>query len=513
MSIDDFMVEEYPSDTSCQLNDSGIMEILEELRSDNGGNYKIGVLKKYKDNELLQKVLHYTYTPFKQYYLKQLPSWVGSMNESGSYISLEDGIKFLDTLANRDITGNNAREQLSFTIDHMTENDATVLLHIIDRDINCGISGKSVNKVWKELIPEIPYMRCEKLNEKTKKNITYPAIVQLKADGLFVNIVKHNKTVYCMTRNGTKFHITKINESLEMLKDVDDFVVTGEVVVYKDNKPLSRKESNGRANSYIKRETTRQSILEKQKKLMESGKGSSKTFDKLVKDITEKELEWKETEDNLVIEGWDCISYKHWTDGKSVTSYSTRFENYKQLASKYDFFDIIPTVTVNNFEDAQKQANEWMLEGFEGGVLKNLIGPWENKTSKNQIKLKAELDADLICVDYLEGDGDFKGGIGSLVCQTSCGQLVVNVGSGLTRFDRGLQRVDEDDMSKGIKFREDLTDLETYFNTTYKDKIIEIKYNEVIQSDSKDTWSLFLPIFLSVRDDKDTADTLERLQS
>jgi hypothetical protein len=39
-------------------------------------------------------------------------------------------------------------------------------------------------------------------------------------------------------------------------------------------------------------------------------------------------------------------------------------------------------------------------------------------------------------------------------------------------------------------------------------KIAAVKYNEVITSKGKDTKSLFLPVFLEIREDKDTADIL-----
>jgi len=491
---------------------SGILDIFKELRADNSATYKLNTLKKYKDNEQLKEVLLATYTPFKQYYIKQIPEFVSGMNETGTFITLDQAMQFLEKLSKRELTGNAAREQLSYTIDHMEQDDAEVLRLILDRSVDCGISHKTVNKVWKGLIGEIPYMRCEKLTDKTKKGIKYPALVQLKADGTFVNVIKHNKVVSCMTRNGTEFHVGKITEYFErVLSDIDNFVITGEVVLYKDGKVLDRKTGNGRITSYVKRETTRASILEKQKKLVDNGKLESAAFKKLSKDLTDKELEWIETEDMLVLEGWDLIEYSDWAAGKSDTPYTERFDKFKEISKDCPFLDIIPTQTINNFEEAQSFANQMMSEGLEGGVLKNINGHWENKTSKNQIKLKAERDADLLCIGYTPGTGDNEGGIGSLVCVTDDRLLEVSIGTGLSRDDRGLQRVDENDMSQGLKLRDDIISIDKFFDDTYKDKIIQAVYNEVINSNGKDTHSLFLPVYQGVRFDKDTADTLPRL--
>lgn len=491
---------------------SGILDIFKELRANNSATYKIDILKKHKDNEMLKDVLLATYSPFKQYYIKQIPEFNEMMNETGTYITLDQGIQFINKLANREITGNTAKEQLSFTIDHMKSDDAEVLRLILDRSIDCGISYKTVNKVWKGLIGEVPYMRCEKLTDKTKKGVKYPALVQLKADGTFINIVKHNKVVSCLTRNGTEFQVGKITEYFErVLDEVDNIVITGEVVLYKDGKVLDRKTGNGRVNSYVKRETTRASILEKQKSLVNQDKMNSKTFKKLVDDITAKEVDWSNTEEMLTLEGWDLIDYEDWTKGKSDKPYIERFEQFKTIAEECPFLDIIPTQIVNSFEEAQKFANDMMNKGLEGGVLKNINGIWENKTSKNQIKLKAERDADLLCIGYTPGTGDNEGGIGSLICVTSDNLLEVSIGTGLSREDRGLQRVDEEDMSLGLKVRDDIESIDKYFEETFKNKIIQSVYNEVISSNGKDTYSLFLPVYQNVRFDKDTADTLQRL--
>ena len=485
-----------------------INNIYETLRENNSSIYKIDVLMQNKDNELLKEVLEYTYTPFKQYYLKQIPDYRPSSNAFNIY-TLSDGLRVLDRMARREISGNNAKDIVLNLLEGLSPSDAKVIVHILERSINCGLSLKTINKVWKDLIPEIPYMRCEKLSEKTKKNIKYPAIVQLKADGTFLNIIKSDMVVTCMTRNGTSFHINKVTEYFErVLQYKDNFVITGEAVVYKDGKVLPRKIGNGLINSYIKREETRESALEKMKQLVNKGKGASGTFKKLQVDLAEKEDEWNFVEDNIFIEGWDYIDYNDWVAGKSNVKYSDRFKTFNEIAEDCEFLTSIPTKTINNFDEANDFAVEMMNIGLEGGVLKNLDGIWENKTSKNQIKLKAELDADLLVVGYEVGKDNFNGGIGALICETSDGKLIVSVGSGFDLSGRNLRRVDLEDASKGLEV---ISDIRKFYEETYHNKIIALKYNEVIKSKSKNTYSLFLPVFDEVRFDKDVADTLERL--
>ena len=489
-----------------------IYDIILELRADNSTKYKSTVLEKYKANELFQRVLQYTYSPRKQFYIKQIPDYVPSMNE-GVTSDLDVVFRLLDKLANREISGNDAKGIVSATLDSLTDKDAEVFKLILDRSLDCGISEKSINKVWKNLIEEVPYMRCEKLSDKTKKGINYPALVQLKADGSFINIIKHNKDIMCMTRNGTTVHIGKVAEFFHnVTPELDNFVMMGEMVLIKNGLPLPRKTGNGLINSYAKREATRQSILDKQKALIKNGKGASTTFKKLSKELHEREIDWASTEQMMVIDVWDMVPYNDWSNGKYVAPYIDRLTSVKIISEQCPFISKIETMEVNSFNEAMSFARQRMQDGLEGGVLKNLHGIWEDGTSKDQIKIKAVLDADLLITGYTLGDGDFEGGIGSLIGQTSDGLLITNVSSGLTRHDRGLERVDEEDMSKGIRLRSDIKDINTFFEETYNDKIMAVRFNDLSKSDDNDYWTVTHGVFEEVRFDKSVADTLERLQ-
>ena len=489
-----------------------IYDIILELRSDNSSKYKSAVLEKYKNNELFKKVLHYTYSPKMQFNIKQIPTYTPSMNE-GITSELDVVFPLLDKLANREITGNDAKMLVSATLDSLKEGDAEVFKLILDRSLDCGISDKTINKVWKDLIEEFPYMRCEKLTEKTKKGVNYPAYVQLKADGSFINIILESDTVTCMTRNGTQIRLTKVAEFFQnKMKEVNGTVIMGEIVLMKDGKPLPRKTGNGLINSYAKREATRESILDKQKELVRKGKGASPTFKKLSKELADREIEWEKTSDMMHIFGWDSVEYSAWVKGVENTPYDVRFERYKSVIAGCDFMSPIETVVVNSFQEAVTYAKSQMEHGLEGGVLKNITGIWEDGTSKDQIKIKAVIEADLIVTGYTPGEGDFEGGIGALTGETIDGLLISSVSSGLSRFDRGLERVDESDMSKGLRLRSDITDIDTFFKETYMSKIIAVKCNDLSKADGNDYWTLSHPVYVEVRDDKNKADTLERLQ-
>lgn len=483
-----------------------IYSIIEEIRSNSSSKFKESIIEKYKDDALFKRVLVATYSPFIQYYVKQLPDVTGRVMFSNGVMSLDEALERLDALSNREITGNSAREYIADMLCSLEPEDGEVLKLILDRNLSCGVSVKTINTVHGNLIGEIPYMRCEKNNEKTRKKIVYPAIAQLKADGTFLNTIKHMKTSTCMTRNGSGFGIPKVNEYMERHIDEDNFVLIGEAVVVRNGKPLSRKESNGLVTSLIKREDTRESMLNKQKEAIATKKQAK--FNKLVTELHEKEQEWSETEQDLVLQVWDLVPYSEWVSGIYNEAYSVRLKHVSNMFKDCPFVEIIPTVQVNSYEEALQYAQDMMKQGLEGAVLKNVKGIWENKTSKDQIKLKAELDADLLIIGYDKGEGDFLGGIGSLIGQTLDGDLIVNVGTGLSREQRGLERVDENDFSKGLR---PVMDSDEFFEQNYKGKIMAVSYNEAIKSKDRDTYSLFLPVFNEVRIDKTVPDTLKRL--
>ena len=126
-----------------------------------------------------------------------------------------------------------------------------------------------------------------------------------------------------------------------------------------------------------------------------------------------------------------------------------------------------------------------MAQGHEGIILKSTAGLYENKRVNHQIKIKAELEADLVVTDWIEGTGRNEGRLGALTVESADGSVKVNVGSGFS---------DE--------LRDEIT------KDTILGSIITVRYNEIIQDKNSSTKSLFLPRFLEVRLDKDTADIL-----
>ena len=143
---------------------------------------------------------------------------------------------------------------------------------------------------------------------------------------------------------------------------------------------------------------------------------------------------------------------------------------------------------VQDMDEANAKFEEYLKLGLEGIILKNMQSGWEDKRAKHQIKFKGELECDLKIVAVEEGSGKFAGQLGAIVCESSDGKIKVNVGSGFN--DAHRKSLTEKDLLG---------------------KIVAVKYNARIKNKSGDE-SLFLPIFVEIREDKDIADSSKEIK-
>ena len=456
-----------------------ILDIIKELRQDSSLNYKKDILRKYSDYEPFQKFLVYVYNPRVNYFMKKLPN-VLSYGQTEQ--SITEMYSLLEQLKQREITGNQAQEVVREYLLNTNQVIRELFELVIGRDIRAGVGVGIINEVYKGLIAEIFYCRCSKLDEKTLERFdTIPNgfLTQDKLDGQFSYIIKEDNIVYMLTRAGTAWTSDNLKE--DMLK-CSDGVYIGEALIYKEGKPLDRKTGNGMINKFIKRDSTLESLQEKL-----SQETSRKKWDKLQSELKFKLVEFTEIDKALHFVIWDSLTLEEFEEGLSTRPYTERFGEAIKATFMTSKLKPVSSYRVYSMKEAQAIADDFISEGGEGAIVKKLDTIWKDGTSKDMLKIKAVLDADLVCVDVEEGSGKYKGKVGALVLETSCGRLRVKVGTGLNDLDR----------AKPFDY--------------YIGKVIEIQYNEFTKSKSKSTDSLFLPRFVEVREDKNTATSYEEI--
>ena len=461
-----------------------ILEIIKELRQDSSLNYKKDILRKYSDYEPFKEFLIRVYNPRINYYMKKIPDIVSYETKEQNLSGLRD---VLNVLSGRMATGNDAINYVRNFLLEATQTVRELFELAIGRDIRAGVGVGIINEVYKGLIEDTFYQRCSKLDEKTLERFdTMPEgfLTQAKLDGQFSYIIKANDTLTMLTRAGTAWISDNLKE--DMLK-CSDGVYIGEALIYKDGKPLDRKTGNGLINKFIKRETTLESLQNKIDTVLNSGRYLTGKNLKISEEIKQKEQEFAEIDKALHFVIWDSLTLHEFEEGLSTRPYTERFGEAIKATFMTSKLKPVSSYRVYSMKEAQAIADDFISEGGEGAIVKKLDTMWKDGTSKDMVKIKAVLDADLLCVDVEGGSGKYKGKVGALVLETSCGRLRVKVGTGLNDLDR----------AKPFDF--------------YIGKVIEIQYNEFIKSKSKSTDSLFLPRFIEVREDKNTATSYEEI--
>lgn len=421
-------------------------EFFNTLASNNSRNFKLELLESHKSDETLKEIINLALNPFINFYIRKIPQHFTD-KEFSNYVSLEDALNSLSALYTRELTGNAAIYYLSSLLGSMSSDDAKVIERIISKDLKCGVSIATVNKIWKNFIPEFPVMLASQYSERLIEKINWSAIVQEKIDGARFSAIVSENTVEFFSRNGKVIEIPNKelqNDFIQLGKRFNESVVfDGElIVVNDDNGVIERKTSNGIMNKCIQ--------------------GT----------ITEKEAM------NFRTVIWDYIPLTEFKKGFWNVTNEERINTLLAINFHSKYIDVVTTNFVNNLEEAIILFQKNLQLGKEGIILKDRLGIWENKRSTKLIKFKNELEMDMEVIDWIEGTGKYEGMLGSLTCRNN--DVIVNVGSGFTENER---KVLTRDYMVG--------------------KIITVKYNEVIEDKRTGQKSLFLPIFVTIREDLD----------
>jgi hypothetical protein len=414
----------------------------DELAANSSRNFKIEQLNLNKDNAVLREVVRLALDPFTQFYQRKIPKY--TPNTTAHAASLQSMLPSLGDLSGRVVTGNAAIDRLTAILEVVSADDAKVIERIIQKDLKCGVQVSTANAVWTGLVLEYPVMLCSPFEQKLVDKVKFPAYVQLKMDGMRFNaIVKDGKCEF-RSRNGKEIQLLgNLEKEFITLADNENAVFDGELLVRDNGVILDRQTGNG--------------ILNK------ANKGTIKADEASKVQATI----------------WDVIPYEDFIVGKGTSKYKDRFETLQAIKMPKKV-SLVKSWEVDNYETAKALFEEMLQRGEEGIILKDMNGIWEDKRSKTQIKFKGELECDLKIVGIEEGTGKYAGLLGAIKCESSDGVIKVSVGSGFN----------DDQRKQGAEII---------------GKIAAIKYNMRIKNKAGEE-SLFLPIVLEIRDDKEVAD-------
>jgi DNA ligase-1 len=447
------------------MNSRQAFEAIEQIAATSSKNEKQALVAENLD-VFFRSVLVAALDPLVSYGISKRPQ-----TETYGAAAFDDSTwDIIDGLAERLLTGDAAISAVRSELGRLEPKSSELFWRVIKKDLRAGFGAETVNKVSKGLIRAFPYMRCVLPADAQfdKWDWTAGAFSQQKADGMFTN-VDHDESgvVRLTTRQGNELPIEQFASIVADARYTlnKGSQTHGEILVLVDGKTADRATGNGILNSVLS--------------------GGS---------FAENEVP--------VFFAWDQIPLSAvQPKGEYKVPYRSRFTGLLtqlsvRLGQTEGSVRLIPTRRVHSLQEAYAHCTSLQGEGKEGTVLKNGSGFWKDTKSGNKdvVKLKLEVDVDLITKEILDGEPGTKneGRAGRVRMETRDGKLSVSVA---VKNEKLRDAIDAD-------------------RAAFIDRVWTVRFNEITApSDSNPLHSLFLPRMAEdwYRTDKSEADSLEEV--
>lgn len=198
------------------------LKVFGELKSTNSIIEKVEILTKYKDSVVVKELLKAALDPNRLFQFNKMPSYTRTINVSSKPIVVHF-FELLKKLENREVTGNDAKAAVADVFKLMDEEEAKIYTAVLLKK-PLGITVKTVNKVWPNLIPEFLLMLApNEIADITK--VKYPLYVQPKLDGY--RCIYHSGAMW--SRSGKSFANEHIPEYFNSVFGINDYTLDGEI--------------------------------------------------------------------------------------------------------------------------------------------------------------------------------------------------------------------------------------------------------------------------------------------
>ena len=382
-------------------------EIVKELEGTNSRNEKESILENYMSqglDEFFQGV-RLALDSMVTYGIKQVPK----STSDGDGITWNEFVELANKLSLRELTGNDAKDSVKSLSEKCKMDEWNYFYRrILTKDLKCGVSEKTVNKVAKKY-PQysVPVFRCQLAKDSSnhQNKMKGKKQVEVKLDGVRVIVIVEKSGVKMLSRNGKEFHnfktiASEIQKCFDKKPDQEPFVLDGEVM--------------------------------------------SSNFQDLMKQVHRKsniDLE------DAVLHLFDALPLKQFKKGYWGIPQKVRSNILKDWIEENE--DVLEHVTALDWEEVDLDTEEGVKRfseinkqavdgGYEGVMIKDTMGAYECDRSSYWLKMKPFIEVSLSVVGLEEGTGKNRGRLGALICHgvDDGKKIKVNVGSGLTDKDR-----------------------------------------------------------------------------
>ena len=213
-----------------------IQEFVDRLKSTNSTNDKIDIIKEYKEDYIINEVLKYTYSPFKQFHLTS--ATVKKNKKLEPRDGYNDLFYLLDALTKRTITGHDAIQYVKGYVQYMDEWQQDLVFCILDKNLKTRTGADLINKAIPKCIPTFKVALANSYDkQKGKVNFdTQTWFASHKLDGVrCLAIVDEKGKCNFYSRQGKTF------DTLEVLKNeieslnLFNVVFDGEICIVDEN--------------------------------------------------------------------------------------------------------------------------------------------------------------------------------------------------------------------------------------------------------------------------------------
>ena len=423
---------------------NNVIEILEQLESDNSRLFKERVLTDNKDDLLLRDFLTMAFDPWKNWgvakYNRPDPLPGNSNHED---VELSTFIVLLEALNRRTLTGNKAREAVEVVMSQFDAVGQKWCERLLWRNLRCGVSSSTINKIWPGSIVPFAVALAESLTTvgvngdfKITDPVKYPVRVEAKLDGLRLIAVKNRGEVALFTRSGTPIEtLPKIVQAIKDLK-TDNIVLDGEVMGEDWNESAS---------------------------VVMSSKS-------------------KKDDSTMHYHVFDIVDFTAWQAQVSTTHYRERLADLQLTIGDTEGtpFRFVKSTTAQDEAELRQFYNECLTEDYEGVMLKRLDTPYQWKRTDAILKMKPVATEEGVIVGWHLSPEKTKraGQFGGFHILTPNG-VITKVGGGYT--DSQKKQIQDEGPD------------------TYIGRIVEAEHQPPMTEDGK----LRFPVFSRFRDPSD----------
>ena len=380
-------------------------DIIAQLEADNSKLAKQAIIKAAHEEGLPEffEGLRMALDALVTFGVKQVPERSDVLTGQG--LPWTAFVELANKLQARELTGHAARDAIELAMSvATTEQWNGWYRRILIKDLRCGMSEKTVNKV----VPGcIPVFTCALAHDSAKheKKMTGKKQIEIKLDGVRVITIIQGNKVEMFSRNGKQFH------------NFGHIIAELEAVVKEYPVPYP---------------------------LVLDGEVMSANFQDLMKQVHRKDTVQNS---DAVLHLFDTIPLGCFKNGVW-----DKPQSFRSLITNHwvrDHQDALPHVKALDWEDVDLdtpegearfvELNKQAVEGgYEGVMIKDVDAPYECKRTHAWLKAKPFIEVTLEVTEIEEGTGRNEGRLGAFVCSGADDgkDIRVNVGSGFSDANR-----------------------------------------------------------------------------